>query len=227
MLLRYKLFILCLLLNSSVVRSEVIKDDQAWINLNSFIKINDQWQAYLEVQPRWITGREYLGTTLYRAALDRKIGHGFSMALGYGFIEFTNPRYFHEDRPFLQLMHVMDFGKWKMINRTRLEGRYFRGTVHPAIRARHLLRGIYSLAERWRIVAWNEWFWNGNSTQNSSHSYTIREGFDQNRFFLGLGYALGKDGQHLVELGYMNQYVNGLRFDRSNNVISSQFTFRF
>ncbi len=203
----------------------VQSDEQSWINLNSFIKINHHYQAYLEAQPRWINYHHYHGTTLYRAALGKNLSHGFSTWLGYGFVERTNPSYLHEDRPFFQLMHGKDlFVGFRLINRTRFEGRYFRGQSAPAFRLRHLLRVQYRFpGSRFGSVASDEWFWHSASHRSSG----ISEGFDQNRFFAGLSYSFGEAEEHLGEVGYMNQYINGPVSDSNNNVLALQVTLRY
>lgn len=218
-----KKLILFFLLLSSTSFARVNTDEQIWANINTFISLKEKWQLYLEAQPRFIDYHSKHGTTLYRGAIGRAVGNGLSLWLGYGFIERTNPTYLHEDRPFLQAMHGKDIGLFKIINRTRFEGRYFRGLSSAAWRLRHMLRGQYRFeGSRWGLVAFNEWFWNPASQKSSG----VREGFDQNRAFGGVSYAFGNDDQHLGEIGYMNQYVNALN-DSSNSVLAMQFTFRY
>ena len=63
-----KNFFVLLVLVSLQVHARVVSDDQGWMNLNAFISAPRDWLFYLEVQPRLIDQRHYLGTTLYRAA---------------------------------------------------------------------------------------------------------------------------------------------------------------
>jgi hypothetical protein len=49
--------------------AKVLYDDQVWINTNAFIKLKEKVSAYIEIQPRYIEGRDYLGISLYRSAL--------------------------------------------------------------------------------------------------------------------------------------------------------------
>lgn len=205
--------------------AKVVSDEQIWGNFNSFINLKNSWQLYLEVQPRFIQYHSKHGTTLFRGALGKDVGSGLSLWLGYGYIETTNPGYLHEDRPFLQTIHVKDLTeKIKMINRTRLEGRYFRGMSSGAWKARHLLRGQYRFSgSRFGLVLFDEWFWNSNSHRESG----IREGFDQNRAFGGVSFFFGEKEQHQGEIGYMNQYINAVPGDKSNDILALQFTFRY
>ncbi len=219
------LFVSLVLVISSSALASVVPDEQLWVNLNTFIKLKNDWQLYLEAQPRFIDYHSKHGTTLYRGALGKSVGNGLSFWLGYGLIERTAPTYLHEDRPFAQVMHAKDIHKKiKLINRTRFEGRYFRDMNSAAWRLRHLLRVQYRFGgSRFGLVAYDEWFWNSASHNQSG----IREGFDQNRAFVGVSFAFGESDQHLGEIGYMNQYVNGAVNDASNDVLALQFTFRY
>lgn len=220
-----KIILTLLLILPLTASAKVVTDEQIWANINSFISLKNDWQVYLEAQPRFIDYHREHGTTLYRAAVGKTLQHGFSAWLGYGFIERTNPSYLHEDRPFLQIMHAKDLNdNLRLINRTRFEGRYFRDVTIPAFRLRHMLRAQFRISgSRWGLVAYDEWFWNSASTPSAG----VREGFDQNRAFLGVSYAFGEKAQHLGEVGYMNHYVNGRSADSRNDVLAMQFTFRF
>jgi hypothetical protein len=201
-----KIVLFFLVIVSFSVSAKVVQDEQIWANMNAFINLKDNWQVYLEAQPRMIDDSSKNGTILYRGAVGKNLQHGFSAWLGYGFIEKVNPTYLHEDRPFVQLIHGKDLNdNIRLINRTRFEGRYFRGGTRPAFRLRHLMRVQYRFSgSRFGLVAFDEWFWNPSSTPSAG----VREGFDQNRVFFGLSYAFGEKAQHLGEIGYMNHYVN-------------------
>lgn len=218
------ILISALILVSSSALGKVAPDEQTWVNLNAFINVKKDFQLYLEAQPRFIDYHARHGTSLYRAAFGKELTRSFSIWLGYGFIERTNPSYLHEDRPFLQTIHGLSLrDNLKLINRTRFEARYFRGTSGEAFRLRHLLRGQYRFQNSdWGLVIYDELFWNSSSHRGSG----IREGFDQNRAFAGVSYSFGKDGVHLGELGYLHQYVNGAASDASNDVLAAQITFR-
>lgn len=213
--------LLCLL--SLAVQARVISDNQGWMNMNAFISMPRDWQFYLEVQPRLINQRHYLGATLYRAAIGRSVAPGLSVWLGYGFIEYSHPTDSYEDRPFLQVMHTHAGEKFKLTNRTRWEGRFLQDPTPPSSRLRHLLRVQWRTP--WALpiagVLWDEWFWNSNSIKGGP-----QEGFDQNRAFMGLGWLFGEKEKNIIELGYMNQYVNGV-VDRRNHVLAGQLTVRY
>ncbi len=75
----------------------------------------------------------------------------------------------------------------------------------------------------------DEWFWNATdlSPSAAAHQGALGEGFDQNRTFLGAGYAFGDNKQHIVELGHLYQYITGLKVDRGNNIISATVIMKF
>ncbi len=213
--------LLCLL--SLAAQARVISDNQGWMNLNAFVSLPWEWQFYLEVQPRLIDQRHYLGAALYRLAMGRTVAPGLSLWLGYGFIEYSHPQESYEDRPFVQLMHTHAWDKLKLTNRTRWEGRFLQYPTPPSSRLRHLARVQWRMTMSLPIavVAWDEWFWNSNSIKNGP-----QEGFDQNRAFVGVGWLFGEAEKNIIEVGYMNQYVNGV-VDRRNHVLAGQLTVRF
>lgn len=234
-----KIILFFLLLSSVPSFAKVINDQQIWVNLNTFIRINENWTGYLEYQPRFFDDARYRAVTLYRGAIGRNISHGFSGWLGYGMIEydkrthsdFPSSNYQHEDRVFAQLMHAgFDAGKWKISNRTRYEFRMFRHDDEAAERFRHLLTARYKFNDGpWAFSLWDEYFYNTNSIRPSqeSHASNINAGFDQNRAFIGMAYFFGDKQQHMLETGYMNNYVNGISSDRNAHVWMTTATARF
>lgn len=221
-------FALFLLFSSLASKADTYTDEQTWVNLNAFIKMNEAWQSYIEYQPRFFDYSQNKGVTLHRGAIGRSIGHGMTAWAGYGFMTWDSrknskfpSKYQHEDRPFLMLTHSWVKENFKMTNRTRFEGRFFRHDDDPSYRFRHLIRAQYMIEQSpWAVAAWNEWFWNANSIQPSaaSHAPRLNEGFDQNRAFFGIAYFFGEDRKHMFETGYMNNYVNGTTRDRNSHV---------
>ncbi len=69
------------------------------------------------------------------------------------------------------------------------------------------------ISPRLLLVAYDEYFLNLNDTD-----YGAERGFDQNRAFVGVNWAL--NNQMKLEVGYLNQYVNGQRTDAMNHVLS-------
>lgn len=231
------LLFLMLFVTVSMAHAKVIRDEESWINLNAFFKINEFWQAYAEYQPRFFDHHKYNAVVLHRGAIGRNITKNLSAWAGYGLITWNArsqskfPSHVqHEDRPFLMLMHGKEFGNWKLNNRTRLEQRMFRYTNEASRRLRHLVRLQYKFDDNpWALAVWDEWFFNTNSITPSdrSNAPVTKEGFDQNRAFLGVAYYFGDKQQHVIETGYMNNYVNGASVDRNASVWMTTITGRF
>jgi Protein of unknown function (DUF2490) len=232
-------FILYLLLLGAFtkVKAETYTDEQIWINTNAFIKLNDSWQGYLEYQPRFFDYSKYNGLSLLRGAIGRNLGKGLSAWAGYGLMTLNvrkdsnfPSKYQHEDRPFLMVIHNSTSGEWKITNRTRFEDRLFRHDDESSKRLRHLLRAQYKFGESaWGLAVWDEWFWNANTNHPGSNERAplLKEGFDQNRAFVGVIYFFGENHQHMVESGYMNNYVNGATRDRNAHVWMTSISARF
>lgn len=232
-----KFLFLMVFLSSFALNAKTITDEETWVNMNAFIKLNENWTAYAEYQPRFFDYNKYNGAVLHRGAIGRNIGNGFSAWIGYGMITWNDrkdskfpAKNQHEDRPFLQLMHVKDLGNWKVSNRTRFEDRMFRHAAEGSRRLRHQIRGQYKFGDRpFAIAVWDEWFYNTNDIAPSkeSHAPRTKEGFDQNRAFAGVAYFFGENQQHMVETGYMNNYVHGARNDRNAHVWMTTITAKF
>lgn len=229
---------LLLLASIGTASAKVINDQELWVNINSFIRINDNWTGYLEYQPRYFDDVKYRGVTLYRGAIGRNISNGFSGWLGYGIMEWETrshsdfpSKYQHEDRIFAQLMHSgLDLGKWKITNRSRYEFRLFRHDDEASERFRHMLTARYKFNDGpWALALWDEYFYNTNTIRPSkeSHAPNINAGFDQNRAFIGVAYFFGEKQQHMFETGYMNNYVNGISADRNAHVWMTTVAGRF
>jgi hypothetical protein len=216
----------------SNAQAETYSDEEAWVNLNAFVKLNDDWSVYGEYQPRFFDYQKYRGASLHRGAIGRSIGAGLSAWAGFGLIEWASrsqskfpAKTQHEERPFLQLMHNHEYRDWKITNRTRYEVRMFRSDNEGSQRLRHQLRLQYKFAAGlWAVVLWDEYFYNTNTIVPSleSHAPITKAGFDQNRAFF-----FGEKQQHIIESGYMNNYVDGATRDRNAHVWMSTVTGRF
>lgn len=110
-------------------------------------------------------------------------------------------------------------GRTRLEERMRTEGK---GHGDTELRLRHRVRISHALAPHlpWELIASTELFFFLNETQFESEP-----GFSENRAFIGLGYRVGALA---VELGYLNQFVDGRgSTDRSNHVLSTSVSFRF
>lgn len=214
--------------------ADTYKDEESWLNINAFFKLNENWQAYAEFQPRFVDYSKYNGVTLHRGAIGRNMGGGFSAWAGYGLMAWNDRRDSkfpaknqHEDRPFLQALHNHEQGQWKFTNRSRFEGRMFRYDNEISQRLRHLLRLQYKFNNSpWAIALWNEYFYNLNTITPRARSGApvTKAGFDQHRIFLGGAYFFRN---HMLESGYMLNHVHGANRDRNAHVWMTTLSLKF
>ncbi len=191
------------------------------VTLRSALDQNKKWIGYLEAQPR-VSFQDTqnldsgMSALIIRPALGYQVTPHVSIWQGYAWAPTFQPEFRDENRLFQQLLIENKIKKLSLTNRTRLEERFIEDTNGASIRGRHLLRGSYPLgkAQKWSVVAYDEFFVNFNSVSNGPAS-----GFDQNRSFAGINRKLN---EHVnVEAGYMFNYVNRREpgLDRINHII--------
>jgi hypothetical protein len=130
---------------------------------------------------------------LLRSAVGYNVRRNISLWLGYGQIYFYIPRTVEERRPYQQLLITNRYPRFDLVNRTRFEQRLLPGT-DTVYRLRHQVRGFVPITtdRSWAVVAHDELFWNLNSPRQNPG---IRSGYDQNRAFIGLSRAAGKNAR--------------------------------
>jgi hypothetical protein len=225
-----KIFLFFILFSMTTYAS--VDDSQLWINLNTTGKISEKTLAYFELQPRFLNDMKDSSGIIYRTALGYQLFNHFSVWAGYGYITWKHNSSFKEHRPYLQTLHNLTRGRFSFVNRTRFEFRDIQDRPEISLRFRHLVRSLYQFDDEnnYFVVLWDELFYNLNTltaTSNTSPA-TPREGFDQNRAFLGLGHRFGETNQHFIEAGYLNQYVvRFLKENISNHTLALQYMYNF
>lgn len=191
----------------------VEKDWGLWSPIYFNAPIKGRWWGYFEANPRINNNVQTFDQLLVRPALGYRfmrngyIYHGFCWISNYRVPDLSIG---NEYRIFQQALFKNDWGKFTLQNRTRLEERLFDYINGCAVRARHGVRGTYSIGKtNWYLVGSNELFINLNSLRND-----IKSGFDQNRLYGGIGRNVSKHTS--VELGYQWQYVN--RVDPADDI---------
>jgi hypothetical protein len=176
-------------------------DAQTWTLLVAQGRFTPELRGYAEVQPRIADSWTRFDRLLVRAALGWQVSPAVSLWIGYAWTPLISPRFIHEHRPFQQLLIENRWGKFSLINRTRLEERFIEGLPVASARLRHMVRGLYQLGESpWRLAAYDEAF----VTLNAVESGPVA-GFDQNRAFLGVNWQVHPVLQ--LEAGYLNHVV--------------------
>lgn len=205
-----------------------------WIASFNTIKTGKQTSLHTDIQLRSTNEWEQIQTILVRPGINFHVNKKTTLTAGYAFI--SNRRNINnisdlvpEHRIWEQLLYNH---KWKNIfisHRFRLEQRFIskvtainneleaNGTAY-ANRFRYFIRNIIPFKNektftRGMFAALqNEVFINIGNTANVNGEF-----FDQNRLYFATGYRLNAKTD--LEIGYMNQYVNGRSDQFTNNHI--------
>jgi hypothetical protein len=211
---------ICLLLlvvnNYSKAQTTRVNSDNfnAWVVYNGQHLITDKFGLHAEVQVRRNNGFSGWQQLLLRPGVFYKINKSVLATAGYAYAE-TSPYgdipiakvTFPEHRIWEQLQFTQQTGPVDIVNRLRLEQRFFGdasvGTfsnVRYENRLRYMLKANIPLGKTtpFYLPVYDEVFiaFGKNVKYNT---------FDQNRLGLGLGYNAGKTTK--IELGYLYKYV--------------------
>ena len=218
--------ILATLINCKNAIAETVEDGRYWFSLYTqgpLPKENFYWS--LDIHPRWREEGRHFDTLILRPSLIYKITPKTSIWTGYDTIN-NHPAgqsSFQENRLWEQVMHQFEpFGGLTLTVRTRFEQRDREDYSDIAHRLRQMVRATTpsSLHQQLSWVVWDELFINLNQTD-----WGVMRGTDQNRLFLGANWKF--DDLSNLEVGYINQYVNGKTIDRENHILSSTIRFNF
>lgn len=137
-------------------------------------------------------------------SIGYKINEKHIVYAGYGFQHVLEPLASvptNENRGWQQYNYE-DFTRYGGIKlSSRIEERTVNNAGGLAIRARQLLQWTYPLNDLWYLLAAEEVFLNLNTV-----SWGPVAGYDQNRFFAGVGYRFNQTTR--AEIGYLNNYIN-------------------
>lgn len=214
------------LILSTQAFADTEEDGRFWLNINAAGKLPaENWHWYAELQPRWRQEGSHLDQVLIRPAVFYALNENTSLWLGYAHVT-THPdgkKSFEENRVWQQVLHNFEpIGSVSIQSRTRLEQRFIQNSDETGHKIRQMIRLTMpsAISPKLRWVAYDEYFINLNDTD-----YGARRGFDQNRAFLGANWAFDSDFK--LEIGYLNQYVNGRNIDSSNHVLSGTINLSF
>ena len=211
-----------------------------WFAANNMFRVNKKFSIHLDVQARSTDQLEYLNTFIFRPGLNWHFRKNMIATLGYGY--FLGRRvnsgvsgYAPEQRIWQQLVINQNAGFIPVQHRFRLEQRfisktgvengdlevysngfanrfrYFTRAVIPFNGSKPFGKGIFAALQ-------NEVFLNIGDKSDVNGKF-----FDQNRFYLALGYRLSEKFD--LETGYMNQYVSGLNDNISRSHILQLATY--
>lgn len=214
------------LFNHHMAYAEIEEDGRLWLNVNARGSLPlEGFNWYAELQPRWREEGEDLDQLLIRPAVFYQLSSKSSVWLGYANVNSypAGRNSNNEDRLWQQFSYQFDpIADIAISSRTRFEQRWFDNSSDTGYRLRQMIklsRPIASLPNLSWVVS-DEYFFNTNDTDWGAHS-----GFDQNRLFVGAGYKIHPTAK--VEMGYLNQYLNGVRVDRMNHALSTTLEWSF
>lgn len=206
--------------------ADVEEGGAIWFNVNAQGKLpSENLNWYAELQPRWRGEGEHVDSLIIRPGVFYKLSPKSSIWAGYANVKNypAGRSKFEEDRLWQQFLHNFDTIQGiNLQSRTRLEQRRLDSGNDTGHRLRQLIRVTKPLAGYSNIllVAWDELFLLLNDTD-----WGARKGYDQNRLFFGASWAVKPNA--LLEIGYLNQYVNLRGADRMNHVLSTTLNLHF
>ena len=217
----------CLILFTSL-RGFALDSFRNWseVTFNAFSK-DQKIQVILQTHLRAIPQQHSLNQILQRNMIGYLLSPQLSFHLGYDFIPNMNPSKGttkYEQRLAQQISYIpIDHLKNSLTIRSRLEERYLSGLSGVQLRLRervaitmtHLLN---FLPRHSTPVIYDEVFLNLNTQPWSSKGL-----IDQNRTFAGYWFKLGSNT--ILELGYIYQWVAGIKHNQNNHIFSIALRF--
>ena len=212
------------------IKAETIEDEGWWTAVFS--------QGDIEMRPGedsrlrwWFDGHarfqddaDGFNVSIVRPGVGYKLTDAATIWAGYAWIRTSpiggNPD-FDENRIWQQITWSTELGDWRVGLRPRLEQRFVETGDDPGWRFRQFAsaRAPVSGGKKLTFVAWDEVFIHLNNTD-----FGARSGFNQNRVFVGFGWNQCPDASSSrVEVGYLNQYINGVSTDRMHHLLAVNF----
>jgi hypothetical protein len=195
-----------------------------WFAVNNMFRLDKKFSVHLDVQARSTDQLEHLNTFIFRPGLNWHFRKNMIATVGYGYFHSRRQMsgvsgYVPEQRIWQQLVVNHNAGFVPIQHRFRLEQRfiskyevengdlkaqgnsfanrfrYFNRAMIPFNGSKPFVKGAFGAIQ-------NELFLNIGDKSAVNGKF-----FDQNRFYLALGYRLS--AKFDLEAGYMNQYVSG------------------
>ena len=221
----------CLLLMGSIIlfmrlSSQTVHENTGWLAWFSSYKLSGPWALYFDGQARTADNWEFVRNVILRPGVTYVFNPKSSATVGYAYVLSYSRNIgakspLSEHRIWEQYIYNLPIGKTSLQNRFRLEQRFIErqtGEVF-AQRLRYFMRSILPLEKQknafgkgFYVALQNEIFLNIQNKEQINNSV-----FDQNRIYGAIGYRFSPKVD--IETGFMNQYVNGMTTDVSNNII--------
>lgn len=213
--------------------ADTIQQQMGWTGWFNSHRLSEHWGYVSDVQLRSSDDWEEAQNLLLRPGVTYFLDNRNNVSLGYAWIgTLNNPGdNLVEHRIWQQYIHSQSWRKAAITHRFRLEQRFVeqqnRGDRLLSQRLRYFVRSVVpvnnkqsSFTEGWFVALQNELFFNIQHDENVNGKV-----FDQNRLLLGAGYRLSS--RYDLELGYVNQFINGRVNDTMNHIVQFGLYSRF
>lgn len=210
-LLRHQLIAIILTMAPFVTLTPASANEEEsglWTSTSVAKRFDEDLSADVTVQLRFDDDIDRLERTLLRPSVSYHLAPRHTVTLGYDAHFIHAPGDLVEQRLWQQYQVAHDFAPIVASLRIRLEERFIDHIDGVPVRVRLKAGADVPLARSpWRFMLANEAFIGLNDTARSQ-----RDGFHENRAFIGFGRALSAElnGQ----IGYQNQFFDGRMADR-------------
>lgn len=215
-----------------MARGEVNEDKGFWLMIMMEGKFSgpadkpSRFRWWLDMQPRFLDSVNGLQQGLFRPGIGYELGETTTAWIGYArvYTSSKNGSSSNEDRIWQQYLWRDRVGAFGFQSRTRLEQRFLDTGSETGWRLRQFVKASWNFPNesRFSIVGYDEIFLDLNDT-----GWGQSTGFAQNRLFVGIGMKLDDEGRTKIEVGYLNQYIEGGATDRMNHLLSINVFFNF
>lgn len=205
-------------------RAETRHDEQVWFQTVAQGAVVGDLVYFAELQPRFGNGASQLSQMMIRGGAGAKISDRVTIYQGYANVRTvpTGGTETREHRSFQQLNWSLGKpGGVALSARTRIEQRWLSSGDDTGWRVRQMIRAAVPVKAGGKValLGWVEGFVALNDTD-----WGARGGLDRTRAFAGLELPLA--GKSTVELGYLNQFVNGSARDQMDHVAAINLMLR-
>lgn len=226
-------FILSILFTCALFTAGAQSQLSGWLADFSTFKLSNKYSIHFDGQLRSTDNIEHISSLLLRTGLNVHVKKNMIATAGYAFVHSRRivdgvSGYFPEHRFWEQFLVSHPFINTTLAHRLRLEQRFISKSVAEndeltnegniyANRIRYFFRTMIPIGKKLQPKTFFAGVQNETFFNFGDRSGVNGETFDQNRVFLSFGYRLS--AQTDLELGYMNQYINGREDSFTNNHI--------
>lgn len=183
--------------------------NQQWIQYYTRILLNDHWYIPADAGIRWRSGLEELSQHIVRAGIGYQFNSGITVGAGITQSGFYSDGHLRssEIRPYQEASFTQAWNKISLINRLRLEERFFsyrdgrRSEFNFRLRYRLMLNmplfTFHSPGRKLSLLLGDELFLNAGKN-------IVYNTFDQNRIVTGIQYSTGNLD---LALNYNHQFA--------------------